>query len=59
MADTSKAEVLLRLPGPLLDQIKDYRHVRRFPSRTDAILRLIRLGLEADRTAEARVGPDA
>ncbi len=59
MAENSKAELLLRLPEPLLKRVIEYRHIRRLPSRTDAILRLITLGLDSDPAAGPGTPSDA
>jgi metal-responsive CopG/Arc/MetJ family transcriptional regulator len=42
--------IILELPNDLLAEIKQFRFVHRLESRSDAMRRLFRLGLDAART---------
>lgn len=44
----SNTNVLIRFPDELLEQVEEYRHEKRVPSRHQAILDLILKGLEKE-----------
>lgn len=59
MATTGKsetAELKFRIPRSLLEKLNNYRHEHQHDSRTDAILALLRRGLESE-TANADQPP--
>lgn len=44
---TDNPKILLTLNQDLLDQIEDFRYGNRIPSRSEAVRRLIEIGLES------------
>ena len=46
---TKKPQVLLTLDDELLKRIEDYRYENRIPTRSEALRKLIKIGLKNDR----------
>ena len=46
---TKKPQVLLTLDDELLERIEDYRYENRIPTRSEALRKLIKIGLKNDR----------
>ncbi len=59
MPDNSTVSVLLKLPAKLFAEVIEYRHDRRLPSRTEAMRRLLKRGLDAERPIALRADTDA
>ena len=47
MSESNSARVITPMPPSLVKAIDDYRFDQRMPSRSEAIRRLIKLGLDA------------
>ena len=59
MDEPNSERVITPMPKSLVEAIDDYRFANRMPSRSEAIRRLVRLGLEAAEKAAAGDGlPD-
>lgn len=51
---TDKAKILLEISKDLLNKIEDFRFSNRIPSRSEAVRRLIKRGLEVEKTDQAQ-----
>jgi hypothetical protein len=57
MMSDETTRIILEVPNKLLAQVREHRFVRRDPSRTETLRRLIKRGLEVEQNEMA--SPDA